>query len=105
MNACVETVEYKLQCLEPDPGKTASERIGPDKHYRPHRRRVERLANAHRVTDDNVSLEQCCLVGTDDLVLERSETGRNSVGDLAAIKQRLHGLGTANNIALALQTG
>src|SRR5689334_11795974 len=50
------------------------------------------------MTDDDVSLKQFDLVGTDDLVLKRPETGRDTVCDLTPLDQCIDGLGTAFNL-------
>src|SRR4029077_15506692 len=90
MHAAVEAFENELERLDANAGKSACKRVRPDEHDRPRRRNIERVADTDRVADDDVSLQGLDLLAADDLVLERAESRRYPVGDLAAVKQRLH---------------
>ena len=95
MHAAVEHVQQQLQRRDADAGMAPRQRVGADQHHGAHGGGVQRIADADRVADDDVVLQLGGLLGRDQPVLERAEAGGDAVGDLAAVQQRLHGVGGA----------
>src|SRR4051812_27237785 len=100
MNAAIEAFENEFERLDADAGEPTCQGVCPDEHDRTRRRRIERVAHANGVADNNIPLERLDLFAADDLVLERPESGRYPVRDLAAVKQRLDRVRRTLNIRL-----
>jgi hypothetical protein len=71
-------------------------------HERANGRSIERFADAYRMADDDVPLKLLDLVSADYLVLECTEAGRYSVGDLAAVEKRIDGRRRSFNISFRM---
>ena len=58
MNAAIEKFDQQFQSFQPDARKAARQSIGANQHNRPRRRNVERISDADRVAQKNVSLQK-----------------------------------------------
>src|SRR5258706_11950081 len=83
MDSAIQAFEHQFERFEPDTRIAACQRVCPNEHDRSYRRRIERLANANRMTDDNISLKRFDLFPADYFIFESTKPGRDAIRDLA----------------------
>src|SRR6185369_17666015 len=98
MHAAVKTFDDQLKGFNTNSGETARQRIGSDQQYRPHSWRIERIANADGMAENDIALKLLDFIRADYLVLERAKTSRYAIRDLTTLDQPIHRQGTPGNL-------
>jgi len=90
MYAAIEHVDQQLGDHRSHAAGPAQQHVRPEQHHGAHRVRRQRVANARRVTADEIELQPARLLGRDTHVRELSESRVDAVHRLAALDRRFH---------------